>query len=218
MTDTPNDDEGPSERRRPGPRNKVVRVIEAYGLGDTGARLEAEWTAPEDGRSLRELADWFNRRVLETALADAGVPPSERDVAETYRLLSDDDVTGGERRQVEARLERTGVDVESLRRDFVTHQAIHSYLTKVRGASAPTTSDEGQLRKDRDRLERLRNRTFAVTEETVGRLSRTDRLALDSFSVFVNVQVVCEDCGTRYEASELLRAGGCDCRSERSDE
>nr|WP_254546523.1 rod-determining factor RdfA [Halomarina sp. BND7] len=95
----------------------------------------------------------------------------------------------------------------------MTHRAVHSHLRKVRGASAPTTSDDERLRKDRDRLERLRNRTVAATEETVDRLSRTDRLGIDSFSVFVAVQVVCEDCGTRYEASDLLRAGGCDRRS-----
>ncbi|MFC6771661.1 rod-determining factor RdfA, partial [Halorubrum pallidum] len=50
------------------PNSKVARVIEAYDLAGLGAQLERQWTGADGDRtSLRDLADVFNRRVLEAA-------------------------------------------------------------------------------------------------------------------------------------------------------
>ncbi|MFC6838146.1 rod-determining factor RdfA [Halomarina ordinaria] len=211
MTDGTDVGDGES-RGSPGPRVKVARLIDRHGLVGYGADLEARWTDPEDDWSLRGLATWFNTALVGAHLDEAGVPHTRRDPGETYRRLTDEDATEGERREVEARLVRDGVDVETLRDEFVSHQAVHTYLRKHRGASAPSVSDEEQLARDRERLERLRSRAVAVTEETVDRLQRTDRLTLGTFSAFVDVQVLCEGCGRQYEVSDLIEAGGCDCR------
>jgi hypothetical protein len=36
--------------------------------------------------------------------------------------------------------------------------------------------------------------------------------------VFTDVQVYCADCGSQYEAVELIERGGCDCDPEETDE
>lgn len=116
------------------------RVIADYGLDGFGETLEEKWTRTDEKRaSLRELADVLNGRLLGAAMEDAAMSVLEGEVANTYRPLTDEDVSRGVETQVENRLERNGVDVESLREDFVPHQAVHTYPTKYRGDGTPTT-------------------------------------------------------------------------------
>jgi hypothetical protein len=190
----------------PGRPSKVPRVIRTYGLDGTGDRLEAYWTREEDRYSLRELADVLNRRVLEAAMVDAGMQPLDDEVASRYRALTDDDVSRGVQREVERTLERAGVDVESVRDDFVSHQAVHTFLTKHRDASLDAASDTPDLDAAMETVERLRSRTQAVTRTTLERLRAADELPFDEFEVFVDIEVVDEDTETIYSVGELLES------------
>ena len=117
---------------------KVRRVIDHYGLSELGDELAARWVGDGyDRESLRSLADRFNRRVLAAGMEAAGLTPLDGEVDNTYRLLTDDKVSAGMRTQVERRLERDGVDIEELRTDFVSHQAVHTYLTDDREIDPP---------------------------------------------------------------------------------
>ncbi|MFD1514191.1 rod-determining factor RdfA [Halomarina rubra] len=196
--------------------SKVARLIEAYDLGSSfGAHLEARWTAEGDDRlSLRDLADRFNRELLRSALEDAGESPIDGEVENLYRLLTDDEVSSGVQTEASARLERTGVDVDQLERDFVTYQAIRSYLTKYRDAEYSEPSDEDRPEKVRQTVQRLQSRTQSVTERSLGQLREADHLTLGEFRLFVDVDVLCEDCGAQYGVAELLERGGCDCDAD----
>jgi hypothetical protein len=196
--------------RRPS-NTKVGRVIDEYGLEGMGKRLETEWTADGDeSRSLRELADVFNRAVLTAAMEDAGMRALDGEVDNLYRLLSDDDVSAGARTEAESRLERGGVDVDGLRSDFVSHQAIHTYLTKYR--EVEYERDRPDPERSMTKLRRLQNRTRAVSEDTLDRLRGVDAIALDEYDVFVGVQVLCYECGRQTGIDDLLEAGGCECQ------
>lgn len=198
-----------------GRRSKVERLIDEYGLDGEGERLEAYWTSDgEDRHSLRELADYFNRRILRAAMEEAGMNPLDGEVENTYRLLTDDDVSSGMRTQARQTLEREDVSVESLRTDFVSHQAIHTYLTKYRGVSRDETNDEDRVEKGTETIQRLRSRTAAVSENIVENLSNTGRIELGDFEVLVDVRVFCRDCGTQYDVQELLTRGRCECGGE----
>ena len=192
---------------------KVRRVIDAYSLEGVGEELAARWTGDGYEReSLRSLADRFNKRVLAASMESAGLSPLDGEVDNTYRLLTDDDVSAGMRTQARRRLEREGVDPEPLTDDFVSHQAIHTYLTtdrEVDPPGEPSTAD--RLDDDRETIQRLQGRLEAVSEDTIDRLDSADGLSIGAFSVLVDVQVVCEDCGGQYEIGELLAAGGCQC-------
>lgn len=195
----------------PGPMPKVARLLEKYDLEGVGDELEARWTHPDDRTSLRALAESFNERLVRAALEDAGVETITEDVGHLYALLRGETGSRGEQLQARRRLERAGVDVETLTDEFVSYGAIRSYLTGYRDASLPETNDDEVRRKERRAIEGLRQRTVAVTESKLARLQNTDRLDLGTHRVLANVQVVCEDCHSQYDVAELLEGGGCEC-------
>ncbi|WP_254527873.1 rod-determining factor RdfA [Natrinema gelatinilyticum] len=195
---------------RPGPDPKVLRLIRKYGLEDVGDELEARWTHPENRTSLRELADSFNERLLRAVLVDADVETLTDDVSRLYALLSGTDGSRGEQTVATRRLERAGVDVETLTDEFVSYGAIRSYLTGYRDASLRDT-DRDARETVRGTIEGLRQRTVAVTESKLARLRDTDHLQLGTHRVHADVQVLCEECGRQYDVATLLERGACDC-------
>ena len=193
---------------RPNPTNsKVGRLIESYELNGLGEELETRWTADEDADSLRTLADVFNHELLKAATTDAGLDLLNGEIKTFYDALVEDDATGAERTRASGRLERAGIDVEGLKRDFVSHQAVHTYLTSYRGASK-----ERKRSDPTERVQRLRGRLAAVTESALDSAANQDDLVVGSPDVLVDVQVFCADCGSQYGFDELIERGGCDCQ------
>ncbi|WP_049921740.1 rod-determining factor RdfA [Halopiger djelfimassiliensis] len=193
---------------------KVGRVADRYGLVGLDDELVSYWTDRTDERySTRDLAEHVNQRVLESALDDAGLQYKDGEVENTYRLLTSDDVSSGTRVQTRKELERDGIDVEDVQGDFVSHQTVYNHLTNCLEASLESPSDEERLERSRDKLGALRNRTAAVTEDTVDQLQRSDVLDIGEFNVLVTVSVTCEDCKQQYTIRDLLDQGGCDCQS-----
>jgi len=193
--------------------SKVARVIEEWDLEGVGEDLEAYWLGERDEQySLRTLADWFNRQVLAAALEATDQSYVERQLENTYELLTDDD-DGATRAEVEARLRQQGVDVDELRSSFVSHQSIYTYLTKHRGVSQPDAdeSDETRIENTRSAIQRLVNRTNAVVRNNLESLRNTGRITLGKFTVIVDVQVFCQDCETQHSVDELLSNDGCAC-------
>lgn len=198
-----------------GKRSKVERVIGSYNLKSFGEKLERFWVDQGDDRmSLRELADYFNCQVLETAIEETGEKPIDGEIENLYRLMTADDVTASERTQAETRLSRRGIDVEKVKRDFVSHQAVHTYLTKVRGASLPSDepSPDAATANRREAILRLRNRLVAVAKRTLDSLRHAGHLSLGEFEVMVGITVYCIDCGASVQIIDLFDQGGCDCR------
>lgn len=194
-----------------GRQSKVERLLDEYDLEPLGAELEAAWVGEgQERQSLRSLADRFNRALLVAAIRDAGMDVVDGEPANFYRLLTDDDVSAGQRVEARNRLERGGVDVDSLEDDFVTYQAIRHYLTNVRGASYQNET-AGQVQRERDSIDRLQSRVETVVRDTVDRLRNNERLAVGEYRVFVSVEILCQDCGGQFTVGDLLRRGGCRC-------
>lgn len=192
------------------PNSKVARVIDEYDLDGLGDRLEAEWLGIDGDRtSLRDLADEFNRTVLEAALRDAGVVAIDQDVESTYRILMDSDVSRADALRKERELERAGTDVEKLKSDFVTHQAVHSYLRNYRDAELEDQSVDPERKVET--LERLEGRTAVVARSTLDGLVRAEQVTDREYEIFVEVRAVCEECGRDYALVDLVRDGGCNC-------
>lgn len=197
------------------PSSKVARLIDDYDLADVGEELEARWTATGEERlSLRDLATVFNKRLLEKAMLDAGMNALESNVETTYRNLTDDDVSVGVRTDTRNQLEQNDVDVDGLLSDFVTYQAIRSYLKKWRGAAYEGPSDEEKIEKDLESIQRLLTRAMSVTEDRIEKLRDSGRFDLGEFEVLFDTQVLCQECGSQYTVTELFEQQGCDCQSE----
>ncbi|WP_415381227.1 rod-determining factor RdfA [Halosimplex sp. TS25] len=192
-------------------RSKVARVIAAYDLDGMGDRLVERWTEVDGERtSLRDLADEFNRELLRTAMREADRNPMERVVEQTHESLTASDVSEGRKAEVRNRLSRDGIDVDGLLEDFVSHQSMHTYLTSVRDAAAPST-DSDPVETDVGTIQRLLGRTATVAEDTLERHRDAERVVLDDFDVFLDLRVLCHRCGADRDVVTLLEDGGCAC-------
>lgn len=198
----------------PGP--KVARLLDEYGLSQVGEELEERWTRRTDRSSLRELADYFNRELLVAALDAADSEPLEGEVDNLYRLLTEDDVTSGSRQEARSRLERNDVDVETLENDFVSYQAVRTYLRKYRDVTPPESSRSSDEHREtkRNTVQQLVSRLTTVADGALTELARAGNLTLGEFDVVVTVRVHCRDCDTRLSITDLLSQGGCQCGSQ----
>lgn len=197
----------------PNSRYKVGRVLSEYDLPDLHAELPDLWLGDSgEPMSLRDLADHINIAVLRRAMEEAGIDPLEGEAENAYRLLTDDEVSVGVRTQQRNRLGRDGIDVETIESDFVTHQAVHTYLTDVLEVSKEKSEHANPVEKHEQRIQRLRSRTEAVSENSLSELVHDDELTLGEHNVVVDLQVYCRDCGTQYDIATLFREGGCDCQ------
>lgn len=210
MAEQPN--EGASNTSR---RGKVARLIDSYGLGDLGEELEERWTATGDAHeSLRNLAADVNRRILRVAMEAEGIRTVEGEVENLYSLLTEDGVSQAEGTRAVRRLQRAGVDIDSVQRDFVSYQAVRTYLLEERGAEYEPNRD-ARVDGERRNLEKLVGRVEAVSRSKLERLGRTGQIDLGDFNVLVDVRVICGDCGEQYTVGDLLDSGGCGCSVER---
>lgn len=198
----------------PGPRGKVERLLEKYGMDGVGEYLVERWTAEHAAErlSLRALAREFNIRLLEARLAEGGENPIEGTAESYYEALSDSEVSSGVRTQVRRRLEQAGLDMDLLEDEFVSRQAIHTYLTKTRGVSQPASKPTVGLSSVRETIDPLRERVRQVTVSKLDRLREAGNLTLGEFRVIVDIQVYCADCGTQQSISALLSEHGCACQ------
>lgn len=211
----------PSQRRHMDdstrPNSKVARIIRKYDLDGVGDRLESAWTGENGDRtSLRDLADQFNRAVLDAAIREASGPVSEIDVESAYRTLTDDNISKADQRRKRRDLDVMGVDIEAVESNFVTHQAVYNYLTDYRGAELPDQS-EGVAQRKAQTIERIQGRASAVTESAIESLTSSGEVADHEYDVVVDIRVICSDCGSDYPAGDLLRNGGCDCHETDSE-
>lgn len=207
------DDESGASAAR-GPEPKVQRVIREYDLEGQAETLAARWRG-DDGprRSLRALADDLNKAVLAAAMHRAGLRPLDGEVENLYRLLTDDEVSAAQRTEAETKLERNGLDPAVLRSDFVSHQAVHTYLRDHRGVELPASSTSDPTTSAGETIQRTAGRLRSVAERSLDRLAG-DELTLGDADVFVSVQVYCNECGRQFDIEELLERGGCDCDTE----
>jgi hypothetical protein len=192
-------------------RSKVERLLDEYDLTGLGDELVTSWTADgEERKSLRQLAREFNVALVDATLEREGITHFDSDAGAIYEALDGDDAEM-DRATVETRLDREGVDVEQLDRDFVTYQAIRSYVKDVRDAEYETASDEEHIEKQKTTIQRLVSRATSVTEEKLARLRDTGRIVLGDFRLIIDFQVYCRDCETQKTVASLLDDGGCNC-------
>ncbi len=191
---------------------KLGRVSDQYGLVELDDDLVARWTGKgEEQYSTRKLATYVNELVLEQALEEANVAAKEGEIENTYRLLTDDDVSSGTQVQTRNELERDGVPVDQVESDFISHQTVYNHLTKCLEASLAEPTDEERLERSRNKVGSLQNRTEAVTGDTIAHLERNDILDIGEYNVAVSITVTCEDCFEEYTVRELLDEQSCRC-------
>lgn len=191
---------------------KVGRLIESYGIAEIESELIEKWKGSGTGRSsLRDLTDEFNRRLLRAAMQRAGMNLYRKEVGSTYRTLTDDTVNEADRTSVRRELLREGVPIDDVESDFVSYSAVYNYLTDYLDENYEPVSDDEQIRKDKDRIEKLRTRVKNVVSDTVKRSSNSGRLRIDDYRVFVDISVYCDNCGRKHDAADFFDKRECEC-------
>jgi len=195
------------------PNNKIARLLDEYDLNNGfGAELEERWTRSGESRSsLRELAEIFNKKLLETEIRRHDMSPLSGEVDNIYTLLTGESVSVGDRVEARNRLERAGIDVGKLKKDFVTYQAVRSYLQNVRGATYESTEDSADTDAAVESIRRLHSRVEAVVNSNIEHLRQNDELTIGDPQISVTVQVFCASCRSQHSYDELLKRGECDC-------
>jgi len=199
-------------RTNEGGRSKIDRVREKYGLSGLDRELEARFTRREDRYSLRQLATYLDRRVLGSAMEEAGMNPLAGECENLYRLLTDEEVSEGMRVQARKRLEQEGVDVDAVLDDFVSYQTVNRHLKRLGVEHRADEEENDRRRKRPQRIYALQNRTAAVTQRTLEEARSAGDLFLGDVDVFVDITAACEDCGTHLPVRDLFERGGCRCR------
>lgn len=166
----------------------------------------------QDGRpdSLRALSDYFNQAVVRQALERAGGNPLSGEVENTYRLLTDDDVSSGTRIRARKRLEGDGIDVEAVEGGFVSHPTIGKHLRECLGIEGSADTRD-RVESATERIFKLQSRAEAVIVKTLEELASADRVSAGELAVTVDTQVMCEVCETHLDVGRFIERGGCDC-------
>jgi hypothetical protein len=197
------------------PSNKVAKLIDQYDLVGLGGELKMYWMGNGVERmSLRDLAAYFNKRLLEAKMEAEGMSLINNDVDTVYRNLTSDDVSAGIRTDSKNKLSENGIDPKQLNREFVSYPTLRTYLKEYQDAEYEKLSDQDKIEKDMQTVNRLMTRSQSVATDRIEKLISTDRISYSNFEVFVNMNVLCQDCGTQYSVDEYLQVGGCDCSLE----
>lgn len=191
--------------------SKVERVSDKYDLPSIDDELEARWTRTTDRYSLRDLTEYFNVRVLESAMTAAGMTALEGDAENMYRILTDDDVSRANRTQAERHLERNGIDADELTSDFVSYQTINRHLKNVLDVEYSGEDESVDPEAAAQRIFALQNRSKAVTENTIEQLRSGGDVADGDFQVLVDISVTCYRCGQQMSVRRFIDENGCSC-------
>jgi hypothetical protein len=200
------------------PSCKIDRTAAAYDLSEEAERLGKYWTRDDDRYSLRELAVHFNHQLLRAAMEQAGLNPLDGEVENTYRLLTDEDVSQGMRTQARNRLQKHDINVGQLQSDFVSYGTVRRHLKRCLGAERGSTdADDDPAETSAQRIAALQNRTVVVTENTLSQLASAGELAAGDIDVFVDITVSCPKCGVHAPVREFIDNDGCHCEKPTSE-
>lgn len=94
--------------------------------------------------------------------------------------------------------------------DFVTQQAVYTYLTESLGVSKDRESSAVFVEKYDQRINRLRSHTEAVTADFLDALKSAGELTLRDYDIVIVIQAYCHGCGSQYAISSLLEDDDCD--------
>lgn len=194
---------------------KVGRVADRYDLDELDEQLRHNH---EEGVSLRKLTRRLNKRILGAAIEDAGdistLLASDRGIDTLYDALREKGETQStEAIRVRTRLEQSGLDVDSVTADWVSHATIKTHLNEcldIDTSRDPSITTEDAI----NTIEWSRSRSESVVSETIERLRNADQLDVEDPTTTVTIRISCDSCGRSYTVRSLLEDGGCACKPD----
>lgn len=190
---------------------KVCRVLDERGLEHYDERLLDEWRG-DDRKGYRQLARWLNVTLLRREMDRAGLSTLGDEAESKYDRLQMDNATADEVRNI---LQREGIAIEELRKDFVSYGVIRTHITDCLGAEyEPEEASEWE----REAIEVTRSHAHDKIKSAVRSLVNKGKLSAGpEVTLHLGIEVECEECQTRIPLRRAQRRGAiCTCAS--SDE
>lgn len=200
---------------------KIGRVGKKYQIDDLDDELVRRRN--NDGASLRTLADYINKRILSAAINDAdtgydiddmqwGI--NDEDIVTTiYNILSNDDIPVEQVVRVKSRLEKSGIDVDTLTNDWVTHPTVRDHFRKCLDIN--TSRQEAITIDDAiDTIEWARARCSGVIDTTFKRLTKANLVKISNHKVSITIRITCTECGEIYRPTSLIEQRSCSCNHD----
>jgi len=195
---------------------KVGRVRDDYSMYNLDERLLHKYNAEDKG--VRTLEDWFNQLVLERAMEKAGMTVLDGHAGNYYRLLTDDEVLDSERRRAETELREQGVDVDTVKTDFISYRTLLTHLKDC--LDIDTSRDYSpDINHDRKQISKMQTRFTNVVEGTLERLVRNGAASIDDPRASISFHVRCGECDRRHNVLDFLSENPvCPCQEAESAE
>jgi len=164
---------------------KIYRNASKYGFEDIYRRLPDLWLG-KDGKehSLRELQRKLNVEVLRSSLEDEGEDIVVGETEAKYDVLTGDDYTAGQKTEVENYLRSTGIDVEELKEDFVSHQSVanHFYdcLGKKKGKNDANEANDVRNMRSLEKMAQNRLEQMVEKYRKGGRVNLSEEYRIET--------------------------------------
>lgn len=198
---------------------KVARVARDYGLTD----LDDELIHRRSDRdaSLRELAAYVNDRLISEVITTADVDITA-DIEQIRTVIRDSarpgrDLSVTERERIATILDRSDVDIDSLRQHFVSHETVRTHLNDHLDVDTSHEPSEASIEDTREMIVSIRDRDTSIIERALYALRRDDRIESGPVEVTLPVRVTCSACGRMHSVDEFLDKRGCTCSDDRID-
>ena len=183
-------------------QQKIERVAQKYGLEEVGDELVTYWVGDGPDKSVRELAEYVNFRVTDTALRNAGVILDREVVESIAEKLSASDAP-----LTETEFGDHDVDLSAVKTDLVTYQTVYTYLREVRDIEYPETVQTKSQRIDD--LRNLHGRVAKVSRDTTTQLIQQGDVDGPAPRIEVDATALCLDCQIETDLLIYLHNGGC---------
>jgi len=180
---------------------KIGRLRRKYLLDGLNHDLKTRWLGEGRERfSLRDLERYVNKLILRNAMEESDIKVLEGEVENKYRILTDDEVSSATVVRLEHMLKREGVDLESIRNDFVSHQTIYNHLRDCLDVSRNDNSNSKSHDRSFQTIRALQRKTQLVTKNIIQSADILD--SAEDFYVSVDIQIIREN-GERVLIEEL---------------
>jgi len=182
---------------------KVCRVLDERGLERYDDRLLEQWRGDKQTRKgYRQLARWLNVTLLRREMDRAGLSTLGNEAESKYDRLVGDDASASELERV---LQREGIDVERLRKDFVSYGVVRTHITECLGAEyEEPESDDWQ----RQAIEIATDHARSRIGDAVSSLQSSGELESGGeLDVLVQAELECADCQSKVPVERAIRRG-----------
>jgi hypothetical protein len=185
---------------------KVCRVLSDRDMEQYEDQLVDQWQADAPKRKgYRQLAEWLNATMLRREMDRAGLSTLGEEARSKYdRLTTNTSVA----EEVATDLSSAGIDVDSLRKDFVSYGVIRTHLQNCLDLEYTVEGGDWEA----EAIEMARNYAVKKVSEAVRSLQNKGNLEGGDISVDVDVTLECESCHAAVPVDRAVRREYvCDC-------